>query len=38
MLGLTLPLVHHVTTDEANVIRILSHVPPVYDFGTVIEE
>jgi hypothetical protein len=38
MLGLTLPLVHHVTTDEANVIRILYHMPPIFDYSSVMEE
>lgn len=38
MLGLTLPLVHHVTTDEANVIRIIYHMPPIFNYGSVMEE
>jgi hypothetical protein len=38
MLGYTLPEVHHVTTDEANAVRILYHAPPVYDYKYIIEE
>ncbi|HUV36418.1 MAG TPA: hypothetical protein VMX58_05730 [Patescibacteria group bacterium] len=38
MLGLTLPQVHHVTPDEANVIKILRNMPPIFDYGSVIDE
>lgn len=38
MLGLTLPLVHHVTTDEANVIKIIHNMPFIFNYGSVIEE
>ncbi len=38
MLGLALPSQHHVTTDEANVVKIIYHVPPIYDFENFLEE
>jgi hypothetical protein len=38
MLGLTTPLVHHVTTDEANVIRILHNMPGIFDYKVIITE
>lgn len=38
MLGLTMPKVHHVTTDEANVVRIVYHAPHIFDFGIIFEE
>jgi hypothetical protein len=38
MLGLTRPQQEHVTTDEARVIKILRHAPPIFDYATIIEE
>jgi hypothetical protein len=38
MLGLALPTQRHVTTDEANVLKVIYHVPPIYDFENFIEE
>ena len=38
MLGLALPIQRHVTTDEANVVKIIYHVPPVFDFENILEE
>jgi hypothetical protein len=38
MLGLALPEQHHVTTDEANVVKIIYRVPPLYDFENFIDE
>lgn len=38
MLGLALPSQHHVTTDEANVAKVIYHVPPIFDFANFIEE
>lgn len=38
MLGLALPSQHHVTTDEANVVKIIYHVPPIFDFENILEE
>jgi hypothetical protein len=38
MLGLALPSQHHVTTDEANVVKVIYHVPPIFDFENFIEE
>jgi hypothetical protein len=38
MLGLALPSQHHVTTDEANVVKIIYHVPPVFNFANILEE
>lgn len=38
MLGYTMPLVHNVTEDEANVVRIIYHAPPIYDYATIIKE
>ena len=36
MLGLSRPQVQHVTEDEANVVRIIYHAPPVFDYATII--
>jgi hypothetical protein len=38
MLGLAFPIVHHVTEDEANVVKILYNAPSIFDYRTVIEE
>ncbi len=38
MLGLALPIQRHVTTDEANVVKIVYHVPPIFDFENILEE
>jgi len=38
MLGLALPSQHHVTTDEANVVKVIYHVPCVYDFENILED
>ena len=38
MLGLALPSQHHVTTDEANVVKVIYHVPCIYDFKNILEE
>ena len=38
MLGLALPSQHHVTTDEANVVKVVYHVPPIFDFTNFLEE
>ena len=38
MLGLAMPYQHHVTTDEANVVKVIYHVPPVFDFENILED
>jgi len=38
MLGGTKPFVDHVTTDEANVVRIIYHLPSVMDFKYIIND
>jgi hypothetical protein len=38
LVGLTTPQVDHVTTDEANVVKILYHYPNFFDFKNVLEE
>jgi len=38
MLGLALPSQHHVTTDEANVVKVIYHVPSIFDFENFIED
>ena len=38
MLGLTFPLVHHVTEDEARLIQILYTTPHIFDYAAITEE
>ena len=38
MLGLALPTQYHVTTDEANVVKVIYHVPSIFDFADIIQE
>jgi len=38
MLGLTKPYVEHVTRDEANVVSIIYHLPPILDFECILNE
>ncbi len=38
MVGLTLPKARYVTTDEANIVKLIYHFPPVHDYSQIIEE
>ena len=38
MLGLALPNQKHVTTDEANLVRIIYHLPAIYDMDNIPDE
>jgi hypothetical protein len=38
MVGLAFPVQHHVTEDEANLIKILYHAPHIFNYDVIKEE